>query len=215
MSFSQVFLEREGSVLYSHERNFGGMVFPILGGELQGWIRLGVKSGKVRTTGAGERIFNFADPQFVQCGLVCRMDGYFGVSWTDEFLPWHADVYRLIESSAVWSNFLGWRKSALCDGDPRAVLRVFRDIYEEECTSSRETSWWLGDGIAIYFEPHLSYFPEKSFRIHVLALDRESDLRVKRVLGKAGEREGGLFVRYLGGVVGGPGECPFSDAGEY
>ncbi|GHC78888.1 hypothetical protein GCM10007079_16540 [Nocardiopsis terrae] len=203
--------EPEKSILASHERDFGGIAFPILGGELQGWVRLGVKSGRVRTTGSGERIFNFADPQFVQCGLVCRMDGRFGVSWGSEFLPWHADVYRLIESSAVWASLAGWKRSALCDGDPSVVLGSFLGSRDEE-SASPESYWFLGADVAVYVEPHLTYLPEGSSRIHVLTSNWESNLNARKILEEldsGGER---FLVRYLDSIVERPGECPFRSA---
>ncbi|MEW2505941.1 hypothetical protein AB0878_36310 [Amycolatopsis sp. NPDC047767] len=197
----------------SQEQEFGGISFPVQGGELQGWIRLGVKSGKPWRTSADEWIFNFAEPQFVQCGLVCRVDGYFGVSWSGEFLPWHADVCRLIESSAIWADLIGWRKSALCDGIPRDVLNTLSDLNglsEAESASSREASWWLGDDTAVYIEPHLTYFPGGSSRIHVMTSDAEVDQRVKRELEAAGKAGTDLLVRLQEGLVATPEECPFS-----
>lgn len=197
-------------VVLSHEREFGGVSFPVLGGELQGWIRLGIKSGKVRSSSSGELIFNFAEPQFVQCGLVCRADGYFGVSWSGEFLPWHADVCRLIESSSVWADLAGWRKSALCEGDPSDVLSAIKDLSKEDRASSRETFWWLGDDVAVYCEPHLTYIPEGSFRIHVLTANWEADWRVKRTLEKVGNPKTNLTTRPSDDLVAVPEECPFS-----
>ncbi|MFE4821531.1 hypothetical protein ACFRFU_34830 [Streptomyces sp. NPDC056704] len=196
-------------VVLSHEREFGGISFPILGGELQGWIRLGIKSGKVRPSSAGEWMFNFAEPQFVQCGLVCRVDGYFGVSWSDEFLPWHADVRHLIETSAIWADLAGWRKSALCDGNPSDVLDALKGLSREDCASSRETSWWLGDAVAVYIEPHFTYLPDGSFRIHLMTSDSESDRRVKRTLEEVRQSGVDLLVRSQNDLVVRPEECPF------
>ncbi len=201
--------ESAEAVVLSHEREFGGISFPVLGGELEGWIRLGVKSGKIWLSSAGEQVFNFAEPEFVQCGLLCRVDGYFGVSWSREFLPWHASVRHLIEASAVWGDLTGWRKSALCDGDPAAVLNAVNDLSRDDFASSRETSWWMGGDVAIYLEPHLTYIPKNSFRIHVLASSSESDRRVKKSLGRIGQSRADLSVRLLDDIVPSPSECPF------
>lgn len=200
------------AILY-HEQEFGGISLPVQGGELQGWMRLGVKSGKSWRSDAGEWIFNFAEPQFVQCGLVCRVDGYFGVSWSGEFLPWHADVCHLIESSAIWADLVGWRRSALCDGNPSDVLAALDDLNglsEVEFASSRETSWWLGGDVAVHIEPHLTYLPEGSSRIHVMTSDSEVDRRVKRALEAARKSGTDLIVRPQEGLVAAPEKCPFS-----
>lgn len=204
---------RVRDVILSHEREFGGISFPVQGSELQGWIRLGVKSGKPWQSGAGEWIFNFAEPQFVQCGLVCREDGYFGASWAGEFLPWHADVYRLVESSAIWADLIGWQRSALCDGNASDALETLGDLNglsKVECASSRETSWWLGRGVAVYVEPHLTYLPDDSSRIHVMTSDSEVDRRVKRALDAAGKSGIDLTVRSQAGLVAIPEEYPFN-----
>lgn len=199
-------------VILSLEQEFGGISFPVQGGELEGWMRLGVKSGKPWRSGAGEWIFNFAEPQFVQCGLVCRADGYFGVSWSGEFLPWHADVCHLIESSAIWVDLAGWRRSALCNGNPSDVLDALGDmngLSETECASSRETSWWLGGNAAVHIEPHLTYLPEGSSRIHVMTSDSEIDQRVKQTLEAARKSGIDVIVRSQEGFVAAPEECPF------
>lgn len=200
-------------VILSHEQEFGGISFPVQGGELQGWMRLGVKSGKPWQSGGGEWIFNFAEPQFVQCGLVCRADGYFGVSWSGEFLPWHSDVFRLVESSAIWVDLVGWRRLALCDGNPGDVLDALGDLSElseVECASSRETSWWLSGDVAVHIEPHLTYLPEGSSRIHVMTSDMEVGHRVNRVLESVRKSGSDLMVRSQDGIVSAPEECPFS-----
>ncbi len=196
-------------VVLAHEEEFGGLLFPVLGGELSGWIRLGTRTSRIRTSSAGELIFNFAEPQFVQCGLVCRVDGYFGVSWSEEFLPWHADARRLIESSAMWAGLVGWRTSALCDGKPDDALAVLRGLHPEECGSSRETAWWRGDDIAVHVEPHLTYLPEGSSRVHVLTSGSEADRRVKRALEEAAKAGADLLVRPQNGSVAAPEESPF------
>ncbi|MFF6986032.1 hypothetical protein [Streptomyces sp. NPDC010273] len=200
------------NVIISHEEEFGGISFPVQGGELQGWMRLGVKSGKPWRSDSGEWIFNFAEPQFVQCALVCRADGYFGVSWSGEFLPWHGDVCRLIESSAIWADLAGWRRSALCDGNPSDVLDALgglTELSEVEWASSRETSWKLGDGVAVYVEPHLTYLPEGSSRIHLVTSDLKIDQQVKQALQAARKPGIDLTMRLQEGIVMAPEECPF------
>ncbi|MFI7293181.1 hypothetical protein [Streptomyces sp. NPDC050121] len=206
-------------VMVSHERRFGGLSFPILGGELEGWIRLGMKTGKARLSSSGAWMFNFAEPQFVQCGLVCREDGHFGVSWSGEFLPWHADVRHLIEASAVWADLIGWQRPALCEGTPQdvpAVLAALADLAAvgelspEGPASSELTSWWLGDGVAVYSEPYITYLPEGARRIHVITAAAREGLRIREALQEAEKSAtGGLRVRSVDEYVGDPTDYPF------
>ncbi|MEU4800797.1 hypothetical protein [Actinosynnema sp. NPDC023587] len=198
--------------IVSHEQEFGGIAFPVLGGELEGWLECGVKSRKPWRSGAGEWVFHFADPQFVQCALVCRADGCFGVSWSEEFLPWHADARGLIEASALWADLIGWRKSTLRDGDPNEVLNALDGVgslVKAEYASSRETSWWLGDGVALYVEPYLTHLPEGATRVHVMTSDPEAHQRVMRALEAVRKPGVDLMAWPVEGCVLAPEECPF------
>lgn len=197
--------------LNKFESEYGGIAFPVLGGELQGWLRLGVRSGRVWRASSDEWIFNCAEPQFLQCGLVCRMDGYFGVSWSGEFLPWHASVRQLIEASAIWSGLVGWTQVAYCEGNPEHVVSVLGGLRGVSVASSAQTAWWLGDGLAVYSEPYLTYAQNRVRRVRVLAADRLDGQEIRQLI-SAGERESGYsFREYLKAeAIEEPSKSPFS-----
>jgi hypothetical protein len=196
-------------VLFEYEAKYGGTAFPVLGGELQGWLRLGVQSGKVWESSRDEWIFSCAQPQFVQCAIVCRMDGYLGVSWSGEFLPWHASVRQLIEAGAIWSHFEGWRRAAYCEGSPESVVSALGELRKISTASSAETAWWRGEGIAVYSEPYLTYAGQGIRRVHVLVADHSSTQRVRQVVFDKQRSGRYRFVEQIEGVIEGPSEYPF------
>lgn len=196
-------------VVQSYAREFGGLVFPILGGELEGWIRLGVRSGKVWAASPTEWVFTCAEPEFVQCGLVRRLDGYFGVSWSGEFLPWHSDIRRLIESSAIWEELVGWSRVALLEGKPSDVVSSLGSLAVAPESASAETSWWMGDEVAVYAEPYLTYLPEGVSRIHVMAAGERPGYEVRKALEKTTARRFRELTLLGADSIGEPGACPF------
>ncbi|WP_405858648.1 hypothetical protein OG407_16015 [Streptomyces sp. NBC_01515] len=113
----------------------------------------------------------------------------------------------------MWIDLIGWQRSALCDGHASEALDALGDLdglSKVECASSRETSWWLGSDVAVYVEPHLTYLPDGSSRIHVMTSDSAADQRVKRALDAAGKSGIDLTVRLQAGLVTVPEEFPFS-----
>ena len=146
-----------GPDILDFQNSYGGVILPVLGGELRGWVRLGVRTGKVSVTPEGERIYNCAQPQFAQCGLYCREDGWFGVSWSGEFLPWHSSISQLIESAAVWSSLHGWTVWSLTGEDPERIAAEVEGVDLDSVASCSVTRWWIGENIAVYSEPYLTY----------------------------------------------------------
>lgn len=195
--------------LLEYEAKYGGTAFPILGGELQGWLRLGVQSGKIWESSPDEWIFGCAEQQFIQCAIVRRMDGYLGVSWSGEFLPWHAGVRQLIEVGAIWSHVVGWRRAAYCEGSPEGVISTLGELRKVSTASSAETAWWRGDGVAVYSEPYLTYARQGIRRVHVLVADHSHAQTVRQVVSDKQQSGRYRFVEQVEGMVEGPGEYPF------
>lgn len=151
--------------------NLRGLVFPMYGGDLRGWCRIGAFNPAVQHASNGPSMIRVAEHSSAQCALVMALDGRVGVSWTGEFLTRYSHLTHVLESAAVWADVLGWQYADAIHSDPEAVLRVLPDARLIAEASGEHVRWWHGDGYAIYSEIQLTASPGSLPMTLILAQD--------------------------------------------
>lgn len=148
-----------------------GLVFPIHGGDLRGWCRVGALKPVMMRASNGPSIIKVAEHNDAQCAIVMAIDGRIGVSWSGEFLPRYSHMTHMIESAAVWSMLLGWYHADAVRSEPEKVLRFLPRSRLIAEASGEHIRWWLGEDCVIYSETQLTAGPGTLPTVVVLAQD--------------------------------------------
>lgn len=136
---------------------YGGLRVPVLGGQLEGMIRLGF-SGRPDSVweGSGLLMARFAEHDTAQCALVVASDGRFGCSWAGEFSPLFESLEAMFEDVAVWGSLRGWRYVAEGDFPADEVCRVLGDMESDPVANGWLARWWFGQGLAVSAAAYLN-----------------------------------------------------------
>ena len=149
--------------------DWGGVAVPVLGGPLEGSLRLGVCGpDPMWRTEAGEVVFRGAEGDALQCALVIDSQGVGGCSWSGEFSPLFDSCELMFEHGAAWLDVQGWRYASIVGAEPSAVAEQFTDMEIDRVASARLATWWIAPGVRVSSTPYLN--PRVSSRPQVIVL---------------------------------------------
>jgi len=179
---------------------YEGTAFPVLGGQLEGKIRLGVRgSGWIWRTDDGVVVYRAADHDSAQCAMVLSAEGVFGCSWIGEFTPLFDSLDLLLEHCAAWLEVQGWHHAAVLDTDPATVVSLFPEVTIDNRASGRLAQWWAHADVHIVAAPSLN---PRSNSPEVLVLTRRlaDTPKVQTTLLRAGHSVGDVAAKLKGRV---------------
>lgn len=178
------------------ERTYGGLTVPVVGGPLEGEIRLGVHGlDPVWRASDGRLVYRGVSHPTAQCTLLFDSDGRFGTAWRDEFNVMLDSVELVLEQAAAWAALHGWSHSAIVTGAEVAeVVRAVGGLSLDGDASGELSQWWSSDDLVAVSSYALNGRGRAPASIHLVARAAAQAREIRAALTHHGYSVSGYFV---------------------
>lgn len=178
------------------ERTYGDLTIPVVGGPLEGEIRLGVHGlDPVWRASDGRLVYRGARHPTVQCTLLLDADGRFGTAWRDEFNVMLDSVELVLEQAAAWAALHGWSHSAIVTGAEVAdVVRAVGGLSLDGDASGELSQWWSSDDFVAVSSYGLNGRGRDPASIHLVARATVQARELRAALTHRGFTVSGYFA---------------------
>lgn len=178
------------------ERTYGGLTVPVVGGSLEGEIRLGLHGvDPVWRASDGRLVYRGARHPTAQCTLLFDSNGRFGTAWHDEFNVMLDSVELVLEQAAAWAALHGWSHSAIVTGAEVAeVVRAVGGLSLDGDASGELSQWWSSDDLVAVSSYGLDGRGRAPASIHLVARAAAQAREIRAAITGHGLTVSGYFV---------------------